>query len=254
MASLDSVAQKIFRAAIHIKELGTELQGYFQTNPGKMVREPNTPDNVAMFTFQLKDPMPARFGLIVGDCLQNLRSALDYLVWELVLAANNQPTKDNMFPICSTSDAFKNAVSKRNRLFGVHPDVIAEIDALQPYHLGQDWGKSVLAVMDELTNINKHRRVLLTEMGATTTPQPIIEKDGEILMEVGPGPTPTYDSNAKLGPYPIVDGKVIMNAQLVAVITFGEGAAKGMEISLAMNEWAIYIKDKILPRFERFFK
>src|SRR5437667_236703 len=146
MALLDSVTQKIFRAAMHIQELGTELQRYFQTNPGKMVREANTPDDVAVFTFQTKGPIPARFGLIVGDCLQNLRSSLDYLIWELVLAANNQPTKDNMFPICSTADAFKDAVSKRKRLIGVHPDAIAEIDALQPYHIGQDWGKSVLAV------------------------------------------------------------------------------------------------------------
>ncbi|MGC2743237.1 MAG: hypothetical protein WA672_08615 [Candidatus Angelobacter sp.] len=93
MASLDSVHQKIFRAALHIKSLETELEGYFKTNPGHLVREPHTNSDEAFFTFQPKGPIPARFGLIIGDCLQNLRSALDYLVWELVLAANNQPTE-----------------------------------------------------------------------------------------------------------------------------------------------------------------
>jgi hypothetical protein len=162
MASLNSVEQKIFRAAQHFHSLEPELEGYFKTNPGKMVREPNSPDNNPSFNFVPREPIPARFGLIVGDCIQNLRSSLDYLVWELVLAANNQPTKDNMFPVCSTSEAFKQAVSKRNRLKGIHPDAITEIDRLQPYHLGKDWEKSVIAVIDHIANVNKHRRVPLT--------------------------------------------------------------------------------------------
>jgi hypothetical protein len=253
MASLDSVLQKIFRATVHMKELETELDGYFQTNPGKAMREPNTPDNVAVFTFQPKGPIPSRFGLIVGDALQNFRSALDYLVWELVLAENNQPGEHNMFPICSTADAFKNAVAKRKRLLGIHPDAITEIERLQPYHLGQDWEKSILAVLDALVNVNKHRRVLLTEMGSTHRPEPIFEKDGELWMSFGPGPTPVYDSNTKFGPYPVIDGKVIMDTQLVAVITFSEGAAKGMEITLSLNVWGTYIKDTLIPIFHKFF-
>jgi hypothetical protein len=253
MASLDSVEYKVFRAAEHIKGFGTELERYFKSNPGHMVREPNTPDDQVIFTFQPKGPIPARFGLIIGDCLQNLRSSLDYLVWELVLATNNQPGKHNMFPICDSAEAFKDALNKRKRLLGVNPEAIAEIEALQPYHLGEDFGKAILWVLDELTNINKHRRVLVTELRTGKNTNPPIEKDGELWLQTGPGPTPVFDSNAKFGPFPIMDGKVKMDAQLVAVITFGEGGAKGMEVTLCLNEWSIYILQKILPRFKRFF-
>jgi len=254
MASLDSVQYKIYRAAEHIKSLEPELQQYFESNPGKMVREPNTPADEVVFTFKPKAPLPARFGLIIGDCLQNLRSSLDYLVWELVLAAKNQPGKHNMFPICDSREFFERAVTKSNRLLGVHPDAIAEIDALQPYHLGQDFKKAILWALDELTNINKHRRILLTNlMAGKGGRENIVEKDGQLWYESGPGPTPVFDSDTKFGPYPIIDGQVRVDTQFVAVMAFGEGTAKGMEVSLCMNEWAIYVKNKLVPKFESFF-
>jgi hypothetical protein len=40
---------------------------------------------------------PARFGLIIGDFLQNLRSSLDYLAWEPVFSVKNNP----VWTICS---------------------------------------------------------------------------------------------------------------------------------------------------------
>jgi hypothetical protein len=55
-----------------------------------MVREPSVSTDDLVFIFRAKEPIPTRFGLIIGDSLQNLRSSLDYLVWELVLAAKNQ--------------------------------------------------------------------------------------------------------------------------------------------------------------------
>src|SRR5437879_1074152 len=124
MASLASVEQKIFRAAQHIKSLETELVAYFQTHPGKVVRDEDSPTDNPSFRFVLKEPIPARFGLIIGDCLQNLRSSLDYLVWELVLAANNKPNDRNMFPICGKPESFEKAIGESKRLKGVHPDAI----------------------------------------------------------------------------------------------------------------------------------
>jgi hypothetical protein len=85
MASLNSVQLKVFRATQHFDSLKSELEGYFKGNPGKMVRQPHTCEDEAIFLFVPEGPIPARFGLIVGDVLQNLRSSLDYLIWELVL-------------------------------------------------------------------------------------------------------------------------------------------------------------------------
>jgi hypothetical protein len=251
MASLESVRDKIFRAAEHAKGLEPELLRYFETNPGKMVLEPDSPTNDPFFKFVPKEPIPTRFGIIVGDCLQNLRSSLDYLVWELVLAANNQPGKHHMFPVCSTPEFFKEALSKRKRLEGIHPDAIAEIDALQPYHLGQDWEKAVVAVIDDIANTNKHRRVPLTMLrGSRVDNMTVVEINGELWTH---GSISRFDENAKIRPNFAATEQVQMEAQLFAGITFDEGAAKGMEVTSSLNIWMLYVLQDVVPRFERFF-
>ena len=249
MASLDSVHQKIFRAAEHFKSLEVELAGYFGSHPTELVPERDIDPNMISLTFRAKAPIPAKLPLIVGDCLQNLRSSLDYLVWELVLSANNQPGKYNMFPICSTSDAFVDALTKRDRLLGVPVDAIAIIRQLQPYHLGKDWKKAIFAVLDELSNINKHRRVLLTSLMATQANVEAVEIDGELWASH----LPTFDGNTKFGPFPVVAGKVQMDGELFASIAFDEGTVQGMEITTCLNTWMYYIREDFIPRFERFF-
>ena len=146
---------------MHLQELNSELTRYFDTNPAKMVRDPSSTTDQPIFILQPKEPIPSRFGFIIGDCFQNLRSSLDYLVRELVIAAGNKPTDREMFPICKTPKGFKGAV-ERGQLEGIPADAFKEIESIQPYNLGDDWEKSTLWVVDELTNINKHRRVPLT--------------------------------------------------------------------------------------------
>lgn len=255
MASLDSVKLKIFRAAQHIESLNSELKRYFESNPGKMVRQPHACENEAIFKFVPNGPMPARFGLILGDVLQNLRSSLDYLVWELVLAANGQPTEKNMFPVCSTIEFFEEQV-RRHRLDGVPPDAIAEIKSLQPCHLGQDFSKSLLWTLDEFANINKHRRILLTNlMISSVAKENVVVEDGKIWVRQPAGPVRVFDSNTQFGPFPIIDGKlqVQMDAQLIAAVAFDEGPTKGMEVSFCAGYWAHFISETVLPRFEKFF-
>jgi hypothetical protein len=63
-------------------------------------------------------PNPDKVSLIIGDGLQNIRSALDYLVWELVLAANAEPGEKHQFPICAIPKAFKDEI-RRGRLSGL---------------------------------------------------------------------------------------------------------------------------------------
>ena len=82
----------------------------------------------------------------------------------------------------------------------------------------------------------------------------IVERDGQIWYHLaGPGPAPVFDGDTKFGPFPVIDGKLHVNTQLIAVIAFGEGPAKGMEVSLCMNEWFVYIVKKLLPKFQKFF-
>ena len=120
-----SVQCKLFRANEHLHEIHAETKRYFQAKPAKVVREQEGSPDEFIGKIVTDAPVPKRIPLIIGDFLQNLRSSLDYLVWELVLAATNTPNHDNMFPICTTPEAFKGQVS-RHRLDGVSPIAVAE--------------------------------------------------------------------------------------------------------------------------------
>jgi hypothetical protein len=255
MALPESVQFKFFRAVSHFKELETELQRYFETNPGKVVRQPEGEPNQFIGRFEATNPIPGRLPIIMGDCIQNLRSCLDYLVWELVLAAKGTPGKNNSFPICKMLEAFNNQVTKLRRLDGVAPDAVAEIKVFQPYHHGQDFAKHVLWILDDLCNINKHRRVLLTRLvGGMVDHLETKTVDGVLLANLN-----ISRVKQKIGPFPIVDAvhgpgvQVDVNPQILAYVAFNEGATQDMDVGLVLNELMRFVNSVVFPRFERFF-
>jgi hypothetical protein len=98
---------------------------------------------------------------VVGDCLHNLRSALDNLAFELALA--NKGTKmsksianDSQFPIFRTKDGFDKKGKPMIR--GIHADAKTIIERLQPYNRKNlPITTSSLWWLRELSNSDKHR-------------------------------------------------------------------------------------------------
>jgi hypothetical protein len=253
----DSVRWKLLRAQEHLAELGVETQRYYKKNPAKVMRQEYGSPDEFIGKIVPAISIPARIPLIIGDFLQNLRSSLDYLVWELVLAAKNTPTKDNMFPICITPQLFNQQLT-RGRLQGIPVDAVAEIEALQPYHSGKDAEGSVLAVIDNLCNINKHRRVIMTMFRGGMAPSDFVttEIDGQMYGSLNF--STLLNEGAKIGPFPIVDGpqgpglKMNVPLQLVAFVAFNEGAAQDVEVGFALSILAGYVVQS-MANFEKFF-
>jgi hypothetical protein len=253
----DSVHWKLLRAQEHINELGAEVQRYFQKDPAKVVRDENASPDEYIAEITARIGVPGKVPMIVGDFLTNVRSSLDYLVWELVLAAKNHPTEKNMFPICTTQEAFDQQLA-RHRLDGVPVDAIAEIRALQPYHDGQDAGGHVLAMLDSLCNVNKHRRVLTTILRGQLAPKDFVTEtiNGQVYGSVNFADL--LDQSTKIGPFPMVDGplgrgpKVDAPLQLVTYVAFNESAAQDVEVGLTLSILGGYVVQE-LARFAKFF-
>lgn len=122
---------------------------------------------------------PAELSTVAGDCLHNLRSSLDYLIWQLVLAhPPHQPTGRTMFPICSSVESF-NSQLKRGRLRGVPQGAVAAVEALQPF----DALHHPLSRLERLCNADKHRD--LHFMTAVATDLDIsFSRDGEVYFQM----------------------------------------------------------------------
>ena len=142
------------------------LQPYRQRNLQVVSQyDPNSKRATAILRLPVIDLMPS---IIIGDFLHNTRSALDHLVWQLVIANGQIPSNSNMFPICNDSLSFAHQIS-RGRLNGIPLQAHARIEALQPYQRGKPLcDMHPLWILSELTNIDKHRSVNLTTVLADT--------------------------------------------------------------------------------------
>jgi hypothetical protein len=230
MASLDSVNCKLFRAKEYYGAFLTAAERHFQGYPRTLVAEFNHATNTIAHDFVADAPLPLQLPLILGDCLQNARDSLDYLVGELVIAAKAEPTDRHSFPICQTAKAFKEC--KRARFNGLSEEVVAQIELLQPYHDGQDFRLQCFWILDKLCNINKHRRILLTRLKAGMAGRPIGSDKYAIIP---PGAT-----------------EVHMDTQLVAYIAFEEkGLVDGADACSIVKQ-LIDSVERVLPNFNRF--
>lgn len=232
--SLDSVRSKIRWAEKHRQAINAEVSGYFEKNAGLVVAELHPQLYGGGVSNVYGPPHPDSIALLIGDCLQNLRSALDYLVWELCLSAKREPGKHNAFPVCKSPESFKKRVKEDRLLDGVPEEAAAEIERLQPYQSGDLREYTRLWVLNELTNINKHRRILFTALNADT-------------------PSAAMVSSGYTGFGTELSRNMDMNEGLVAYIQFNEGVIAGQEVSGALRGLIDFVQTSVTPQFERFF-
>ena len=95
--------------------------------------------------------------VLVGEVLSNLRSSLDYVVWQLAEA----PSRANQFPLCDNPGWFE---SKRGAyLATVPPPLCDKIERYQPYPDRE--GNRALGLVAALNNADKHRLLLTAATG-----------------------------------------------------------------------------------------
>ncbi|WP_158894136.1 hypothetical protein [Amycolatopsis anabasis] len=108
---------------------------------------------------KIKKQFPERWSVLIGDILTNLRAALDHTFWAAAVMHTGQPAKPTQvqFPITTRASSFAIAEQKLRTL--VAPDVWALIEAMQPFHGGDQAHTAPLEVLRWLSNIDKHRFV-----------------------------------------------------------------------------------------------
>ena len=233
----EQVQWKLYRAKQHYDELKRELTQYFQNEIGHLVEAPESTSDKRVYVYDTKEQVPARFGLIAGDFLQNIRSSLDYLVWQLVLANNKKPGRQNAFPICETPQGWEKSINENHRLKGVHPDAIAIIKSLQTcfFNMGHP-APYPLAVLEKLTNENKHQQVLFTGIVSGFKPDK---------------PVPFHHIELQISR--MRDGQTVPGERLLVYVAFKSGIVEKFEVLSCLDIISNFVGFKVLPQFERFF-
>lgn len=102
--------------------------------------------------------------------MQNLRSALDHLANELVVAEGNTPGSRTAFPLFEDRLLEQNGKTAERNLWvsgGIDLRALALIEEAQPYHRVEDPTAHPLWVLRELSNVDKHRLPILVAEGFT---------------------------------------------------------------------------------------
>lgn len=142
---------------VHADELRRLVAAFFASTPYAVSwkRQPDT-RRLVYFVSRV-EATPDEITVVFGDVVQNLRTALDHLAYQLVdkdTAGKPPNVKTIYFPF-GTDQADYDA-RKVNYLKGVSAATLARIDALKPYAGGVDGFRR----LHSLNNVEKHRLLL----------------------------------------------------------------------------------------------
>jgi hypothetical protein len=155
VADLSGVRAKLGRADEHRRAYEELFHAFLETEPYSITLEYEPESGWHILRWQIeREPPYEELALIFGDMLSNLRTTLDYLVWQLVLATGREPGRHTGFPVARRPEDWPAQSSAA--LAGLDQEWVEEIQALQPYHWDQP-ELHPLAVLDHVNNLNKHR-------------------------------------------------------------------------------------------------
>ncbi|MCC7421032.1 MAG: hypothetical protein IT428_12185 [Planctomycetaceae bacterium] len=155
MSRIDQILAKIERANKHILEFEECLNAFRNSKPYRLVIEDNPDSRERVYKVKVLKPPPLELSLIAGDAIHNLRSALDHLVWRLIEANGNVPSRQTAFPVSETRAKYE--AGSPAKVQGMNPSAVDLINAIKPYKGGSD----EIWALHELNNFDKHRLLLV---------------------------------------------------------------------------------------------
>jgi hypothetical protein len=123
VGALDGCDLKLKRAEEHLKCLEAKrVELLAEERPYAVFQKYDAETSCVLFTAQLLDELPPDWGVIVGDYVHNVRSALDHLAWQLAcLHYGREPTGKNgrevAFPITASHTQFMDFKGLRHVAF-----------------------------------------------------------------------------------------------------------------------------------------
>jgi hypothetical protein len=146
----DGSKLKLKRADKHIRELNSVLTSYLNAHvfPLYTEKDPKTGrDNLRLK--KPTEPIPGEVPLILGDAIHNIRSALDYMMWDMITAVGGKPSRYTQLPFRQTRDELIDTMKGGlNRIPTIYDFILNDV---RPYKSGNPalWGLHNLDIVDK---------------------------------------------------------------------------------------------------------
>ena len=162
-ADVSGVHAKLDRAEEHLRALERDIRAFLEGKPCAVIHEWDPDSLTSVTTARINREPPTHMALVAGDCVHNLRSALDYLINSLVVSAGNEPNDRTAFPIFKDEGRFRGRDPRPTK--GLTQPMMAAVERLQPFNAAGRSDPSrpehPLVVLRALSNWDKHRLLIL---------------------------------------------------------------------------------------------
>jgi hypothetical protein len=183
VAALAGIRQKLHRAETHLDSLDVEMRAFTDGMPSPLGDpQPRADQTELAIPLRLQRPMPLVWGVVLGEIVHDLRSALDHTIFQLTLDYTGKELERTGFPISDKADNWDQRggpktpdnplgfakLSAMYQIRGVGKGVVDYVKRLQPHSMPNPQ-RSALGALHLLWNQDKHR--LLTFWGFQLVPE-----------------------------------------------------------------------------------
>ncbi len=156
--NLDGVHSKLQRADTHLQTLQAEIAAFFDREPygfrQELDREAGT---YRLCVDGVREDPPLLWSVIVGEFVYDLRSGLDQLACQLALVSGGKCDR-TQFPIFTAEPISGQPLAAWRRMTaGMSEPILKEVRRVQPYTAGDAAKETALAILNALSNEDKHR-------------------------------------------------------------------------------------------------
>jgi hypothetical protein len=171
--------EKLAWSAQHLHALDLEIKDFVKRHPFTARGQHRHGTRELDIIVEEMPLLPAHWPLMAGDAIQNMRTALDHLIWALIDRAAPKPNTEEAlkagYPISMTygkywgvGDQFPKNGARGRQARWIGDDALAVVDRTQPYHLRDLADEHPLAVLAAFSNEDKHRNLVATAVLATS--------------------------------------------------------------------------------------
>jgi hypothetical protein len=219
--ALDDCRAKIAHARTRAEELTRAVKAFLDTDPYELVHRDDAQTGERIISVSVReDPPSAALAITVGEIVYSLRSGLDYMARQLVLANGQNPTTRTEFPIFS--DGTRYAADAPRKTLGMSPQAIALIDSLQPFAWPTPLQRHPLWILHELHNADEHHK--LSIVGSALQHQDLtVTSDIQVAIR----PAARMSLGVPMPVLPLRDGTELMRIGLVNPAAEGHAMATG---------------------------
>lgn len=259
---LVGIRERLLWAQKHIALLNKEIAAFVESGAYSIAVEfqEDPPRYEAKAMLKEQRAFDRTLSLVLGDIVHNLRSILDHLAWVLVLVSGNNPSDTHprtQFPLYTDRLTDKGTLRDVTIHPGINDQARAIVEWAQPYTRSDDPTRHPLSILNELSNIDKHRWVQLTA-GKFAMARVTLRRKSDGLVLVQQERTETVDFYTTVATFPAIGmpppNEVEVDSDFTPLVTLDmPSKLERLELAGLVNEMELYVRTVAQMAAERCF-